>query len=81
MATPELVRNFAQAALSDDPGLAIAALMIARVEYPDLDPSRYLAQLDFIGDEAQRRLAVAEPPADTPPSATSAITRIRGTAV
>ena len=66
MATPELVRNFAQAALSDDPGLAIAALMIARVEYPGLDPSRYLAQLDFIGDEARRRLAIAEAPADTP---------------
>jgi regulator of sirC expression with transglutaminase-like and TPR domain len=66
VATPELVRNFAQAALSSDPGLAIAALMIARVEYPDLDPSRYLAQLDFIGDEARRRLAIAEPPSDTP---------------
>jgi regulator of sirC expression with transglutaminase-like and TPR domain len=64
--TPALVYNFAQAALSADPGLAIAALMIARVEYPDLDPSRYLAQLDFIGDEARRRLAAAEPPSDTP---------------
>jgi regulator of sirC expression with transglutaminase-like and TPR domain len=66
VATPALVHNFAQAALSADPGLATAALMIARVEYPDLDPSRYLAQLDFIGDEARRRLATAEPPADTP---------------
>jgi regulator of sirC expression with transglutaminase-like and TPR domain len=64
--TAALVRNFAQAALSSDPGLAVAALMIARVEYPDLDPSRYLAQLDFIGDEARRRLATAEPPSDTP---------------
>jgi regulator of sirC expression with transglutaminase-like and TPR domain len=66
MATPELVRNFARAALSSDPGLAVAALMIARVECPDLDPSRYLAQLDCIGDEARRRLAVAAPPSDTP---------------
>jgi regulator of sirC expression with transglutaminase-like and TPR domain len=64
--TAALVRNFAQAALSADPGLAVAALMIARVEYPDLDPSRYLAQLDFIGDEARRRLAIAEPLSDTP---------------
>ncbi|HEX3644576.1 MAG TPA: transglutaminase-like domain-containing protein [Vicinamibacterales bacterium] len=66
MTTPELVRNFAQAALSSDPGLAVAALMMARVEYPDLDPSRYLALLDFIGDEARRRLAVAAPAPDTP---------------
>jgi regulator of sirC expression with transglutaminase-like and TPR domain len=64
--TAALVRNFAQAALSADPGLAVAALMIARVEYPDLDPSRYLAQLDSLGDEARRRLADAEPPLDTP---------------
>jgi regulator of sirC expression with transglutaminase-like and TPR domain len=63
---PELVRHFAEAALSPDPDLAGAALMIARVEYPGLDPSRYLAQLDFIGDEAHRRLAIATPPADTP---------------
>ena len=66
MLNPELVRHFAQAALSPDPDLAVAALMIARVEYPGLDPSRYLAQLDFIGDEARRRLAIATPPADTP---------------
>jgi regulator of sirC expression with transglutaminase-like and TPR domain len=65
--TPELVRNFAQAALSSDPDLAVAALMMARVEYPDLDPSRYLALLDFIGDEARRRLALAAPASDTPP--------------
>ena len=57
---------FGDAALSPDPDLAVAALMIARVEYPELDVNRYLAQLDFIGDEACRRLSTAEPPADTP---------------
>ena len=66
MTNSELVRRFAHAALSPDPDLAVAALMIARVEYPELDAGRYLAQLDFIGDEACRRLAGAVPPADTP---------------
>jgi regulator of sirC expression with transglutaminase-like and TPR domain len=66
VARPQLVRNFAHAALSPDPDLAVAALMIARLEYPALDAGRYLAQLDVIGDEAGRRLAVAAPPADTP---------------
>ena len=40
--------------------------MIARVEYPELHVGRYLAQLDFIGHEARRRLAAAAAPADTP---------------
>ena len=40
--------------------------MIARVEYPELDAGRYLAQLDFIGHEARRRLATAAPPDDAP---------------
>src|SRR5260221_501095 len=40
--------------------------MIARVEYPDLDAGRYLAQLDVIGGEARRRLSTAVPPPDTP---------------
>ena len=66
MARPQLIRRFTHAALSPDPDLAVAALLIARVEYPELDAGRYLAQLDFIGHEARRRLATAAPPADTP---------------
>ena len=61
-----LVDRFTHVALSPDPDLAVAALMIARVEYPVLDAGRYLDQLDAIGREARRRLAVAAPPADTP---------------
>jgi regulator of sirC expression with transglutaminase-like and TPR domain len=61
-----VLKAFSDAALSPDPDLAVAALMIARVEYPDLDPNRYLAQLDFIGAEAERRLSIAELPADAP---------------
>ena len=66
MTRPQLIRSFAHAALSPDPDLAVAALMIARVEYPELDAGRYLEQLDAIGREACRRLATAAPPADTP---------------
>ena len=66
MTRPQLVRSFADAALSPDPDLAVAALIVAGVEYPDLDVNRYLAQLDSIGEEACRRLAAAMPPIDTP---------------
>jgi len=55
-----LVRSFAHAALSPDPDLAIAALMIARVEYPFLDAGPYLDQLDALGREAQIRVDAAE---------------------
>ena len=60
------VEAFTSAALSPDPDLAVAALMIARIEYPDLDADRYVAQLDFIGAEASHRLSVAELPVDAP---------------
>jgi regulator of sirC expression with transglutaminase-like and TPR domain len=63
-----LVHAFSDAALSPDPGLAIAALLIARVDYPKLDAGPYLDQLDAIGREARRR--VSDPPAtaaDAPP--------------
>src|SRR4029079_15609354 len=61
------VRAFAQAALSPDPALAVAALMIARVEYPRLDAGPYLDQLDAIGREAKRRVSEARPAAAPPP--------------
>ena len=61
------VRSFTQAALSPDPDLAVAALMIARVEYPQLDAGPYLDRLDAIGREATRRLAAAmEAPVNAP---------------
>jgi regulator of sirC expression with transglutaminase-like and TPR domain len=55
-----LVRSFAHAALSPDPDLAVAALMIARVEYPFLDAGPYLDQLDALGREAQIRVDAAD---------------------
>jgi regulator of sirC expression with transglutaminase-like and TPR domain len=59
----QLVRSFTHAALSPDPDLAIAALMIARVEYPKLDAGPYLDQLDAFGREARTRVAEASQPA------------------
>src|SRR6266581_2665963 len=64
----QLVRSFTHAALSPDPDLAIAALMIARVEYPSLDAGPYLDRLDLYGHEARARVAGAcVSPGDTPP--------------
>jgi regulator of sirC expression with transglutaminase-like and TPR domain len=37
-------------------GLAQAALVIARIEYPRLDPEPYLNQLDAMGDAARRSI-------------------------
>lgn len=67
MVTDHLRQRFADLALSPDPDLALAALMMARVEYPRLDARPYIAELDMLAGEAARRLAAAEPPADTPP--------------
>jgi regulator of sirC expression with transglutaminase-like and TPR domain len=64
----QLVHSFQHAALSPEPDLAVAALMIARIEYPKLDAGPYLDQLDEIGREAERRIAAAEPMDEaTPP--------------
>jgi len=65
---PHLVNSFTHAALSPDPDLAVAALMIARVEYPKLDAGPYLDELDALGHEARRRVAAAVVvPGEAPP--------------
>ena len=48
----------ALAAASNAPGteVAEAALVIARIEYPQLDASAYLSRLDRMGDAARRRI-------------------------
>ncbi len=63
MIREQFVRSFSHAALSPDPDLAIAALMIARVEYPKLDAGPYLDRLDELGREASRRVEAAVRPA------------------
>jgi regulator of sirC expression with transglutaminase-like and TPR domain len=64
--TEQVVQNFTQIALSPDPDLAVAALMIARVEYPHLDAGPYLDQLDALGREAARRVAAVDHLPNTP---------------
>ena len=67
MIRPQFVRSFSHAALSPDPDLAVAALMIARIEYPRLDAGPYLDRLDALGQEAKRRVtAAAVVPGDAP---------------
>jgi regulator of sirC expression with transglutaminase-like and TPR domain len=56
----QLIHSFTHAALSPEPDLAVAALMIARVEYPKLDAGPYLDELDTIGREARTRVSAAE---------------------
>jgi regulator of sirC expression with transglutaminase-like and TPR domain len=63
-----LVHAFAHAALSPDPDLAVAALMIARLEYPSLDAGPYLDELDVLGHEAERRVAAAVAAPDAAPA-------------
>jgi regulator of sirC expression with transglutaminase-like and TPR domain len=61
------IQSFADVALSPDPDLAVAALMIARIEYPHLDAGRYIDRLDELGYEAERRVKHASTlPHDAP---------------
>ena len=56
MFSSDFIRKFRQVAKSPDPDLAPAALLIARLEYPRLDASHYLRQLDQMGSSALERL-------------------------
>ena len=59
MVSEEFLRRFSATALSPDPELATAALLMARVAYPKLDAGPYLDQLDRLGREAAARVAAA----------------------
>lgn len=77
----QFVQDFAALVRDPDPGLAGAALAMARVEYPRLDAARYVAQLDALGAEAARRVAAAVPdaieaPAQVDPTAFARITEL-----
>jgi regulator of sirC expression with transglutaminase-like and TPR domain len=52
----DLVDALTVAASTAGTGLARAALVIARIEYPRLDPDPYLRRLDAMGDAARRRI-------------------------
>jgi regulator of sirC expression with transglutaminase-like and TPR domain len=66
MLCPGLIRAFTHAALSPDPDLASAALIIAQVEYPHIDAASYLEHLDALGREARVRIASAAPRIEVP---------------
>ena len=51
-----LAEQLADAADRPGPDLAAPAFMIARLEYPRLDPGPYLDRLDAMGDAASRRI-------------------------
>lgn len=56
-----LRHEFQRVASSADEGLASAALCLARLEYPRLDPRAYLERLDTWGREARERVRGAAP--------------------
>ena len=60
-----LADQIADAADRPGPDLAAPAFLVARIEYPRLDPEPYLDRLDRMGDEAARRVA-QDPGADAP---------------
>ena len=57
MLSSEFIHRFTEIAKGPDPDLAPAALFIARLEYPNLDATQYLAQLDAMGRAAATRIA------------------------
>ena len=65
MITRTLAEQLLDAADRPGPDLAAPAFLIARVEYPRLDPEPYLDRLDAMGDEAARRIA-EDPGHDAP---------------
>jgi regulator of sirC expression with transglutaminase-like and TPR domain len=52
----DLVDALTQASNAPDTGLAHAALVIARIEYPRLDTERYITWLDAMGEAARQRI-------------------------
>jgi regulator of sirC expression with transglutaminase-like and TPR domain len=52
-----LAEQIAEAADRPGPDLAAPALLVARIEYPRLDPEPYLNRLDRMGEEAARVVA------------------------
>src|SRR5687768_15794197 len=52
----DLVDALTAASAATGSGLAQAAFVIARIEYPRLDPTPYLARLDAMGEAARQRI-------------------------
>ncbi len=60
-----LAEQIADAADRPGPDLAAPAFLVARIEYPHLDPEPYLDRLEGMGDAAAREVA-RDPGADAP---------------
>lgn len=60
-----LAEQLAAAADRPGPDLAAPAFLIARIEFPHLDPGPYLDRIDELGDAASHRIA-ADPGHDAP---------------
>ena len=56
MVSKELTDALVAAATEPGTGLAQAALVVARIEYPNLDPGPYLARLDALGEGARQAM-------------------------
>ena len=56
MISPNFIDKFSQIAKSPDPDLATSALLIAKLEYPNLDAAQYLDRLDEMGLAVLERL-------------------------
>ena len=69
----DVVQRFTDAASSPDPDLAAPALLIARLGYPRLDPTPYLARLEAMGGAAADRLAAS--PGEGPRGTIDALNR------
>ena len=63
--TKPLAEQIADAADRPGPDLAAPAFLVARIEYPRLDPGPYLDRLEQMGEAAARRVA-ADPGHDSP---------------
>ena len=57
----QVARELEQAVNARGEDLGAAALAIARVEYPALEPARYIELLDRMGREARLRIAGSDP--------------------
>lgn len=70
MVRKDLIDALTGASAIGGDGLAHAALLVASIEYPDLDPAPYVSRLDAMGEGARRHIqAHVDESGDYSPSA------------
>src|SRR6185369_2507356 len=65
-------------AAGDPPDLGRAALTIARIGYPELEPDPYLAELDALAEAAAARVPPGAPPEEAVRAVSTYLFRERG---